>query len=232
MARIIYIHVPKCGGSSFSPALRMRYLTSQAAIALNQGDPRLSGTDRMLSDYSARRQELRAHVEAGKRLITGHVQYDPKLHEGAARRYRFVTMLRDPVDRFVSHYHYIQRKHPDPARAATLEGFLDTPDAHRLASQYLFYFGGHWQGPGINAGALTDRAIRNLARFDLVGDLSDPDAFLRGLRRLTLTPLIHLRRNVAPVPLSVPPKLRPRIEALCAADIAIYRSRIARRQAA
>ena len=232
MARIIYIHVPKCGGSSFAPALRLRYLTSQASIALNQGDPRLRGTDAILSDYGARRHELRAHVAAGKRLISGHVQYDPHLHEGAARNYRFVTMLRDPVDRFVSHYHYVQRKHPDPGRAATLEGFLDTPDAQRLASQYLFYFAGHWQGPGINIGALTVRASRHLARFELVGDLSDPDDILRGLRRLTLTPLVHLRRNVAPVPLSVPHKLRPRIEALCAADIAIYESRLAQRHAA
>lgn len=232
MARIIYIHVPKCGGSSFGPALRLRYLTSHASIALNEGNPRLSGTDRMLSDYSARRRALRTHVEAGKRLITGHVQYDAQLHEGAARNYRFVTILRDPVDRFVSHYHYVQRKHPDPGRASTLEGFLDTPDAQRLASQYLFYFGGHWQGPGVNTRALTDKAIRNLARFDLVGDLADSDAFLSGLRRLTLTPLLRLRRNVAPVPLSVPPKLRPRIEALCAPDIAIYQGCMARRQAA
>ena len=232
MARIIYIHVPKCGGSSFGPALRLRYLTSHACIALNEGDPRLTGTDRILSDYSARRRALRAHVEAGKRLIKGHVQYDAQLHEGAARDYRFVTMLRDPVDRFVSHYHYIQRKHPDPGRASTLEGFLDTPDAQRLASQYLFYFGGHWQGPGVNARVLIDRAIRNLTRFELVGDLASPEVFLSGLRRLTLTPLLHLRRNLAPVPLSVPTKLRPRIEALCAADIAIYQSQIARRHAA
>ncbi|MEL6619003.1 MAG: sulfotransferase family 2 domain-containing protein [Pseudomonadota bacterium] len=232
MPRIIYIHVPKCGGSSFGAALRLRYLASHGTITLNQGQPLLRGEARILSDYAARRRQLHRHVAMGKRLITGHVQYDPRLHAGSARAYRFVTLLRDPVDRFVSHYHYLQRKHPDPSRAGTLEGFLDTADAARLASQYMFYFAGAWQGPGRDVAALTARAIHNLAAFDLVGDLAAPEDFRRALRQLTFAPLPRLRRNVAPVPLSVPNRLRPRIEALCAPDIAIYESRFRRRTAA
>ena len=232
MAHIIYIHVPKCGGSSFGTALRLRYLMSQASITLNQGDPHRVGEDYILSDYWARSAQIRACVQARKRLITGHVQYDPDLHAGPARNYRFVTLLRDPVERFVSHFHYLQRAHPNPDRASTLQGFLDSADAQRLASQYAFYFAGQWVSATADTPALVRRAIGHLSCFDLVGDLSAPDDFLHGLRRLTGTPILRLRRNVAPAPPSVPAALLPRIEALCAADIAIYQSRFQRRVAA
>jgi len=141
-------------------------------------------------------------------------------------------MLRDPVERFVSHYNYLQRKHPNPKRANTLDGFLETADAARIAAQYMFYFAGHWQTPTTDTAALIDTAIKNLSRFDLVGDLAAPDVFARKLRHLTGTPLIRLRRNVAPVPITIPPHLCARIETLCAPDIAIYQSQFPQQIAA
>lgn len=232
MARIIYIHVPKCGGSSFGAALRLRYLSSQASISLNQGDPALEGAERIVDGYARRREELHLRVARGVRMISGHVQYDGALHDGAARSYAFVTLLRAPVARFVSHYNYLQRHHPNPDRPDTLAAFLDTPDAARLASQYLFYFAGQTQTPGTDPTPLIDQAITALGRFDVVGDLSAPQAFGQDLQRLVGTPLPRWKRNAAPAPTEVPDALRARIETLCAPDIAIYRAVLARRAAA
>lgn len=232
MPRIIYIHVPKCGGSSFGAALRLRHIASQATIRLGRGDPALQGEARILSDYARRQDDLRHRITAGKRVIAGHVQYDPDLHDGAASGYRFVTLLRDPVDRFVSHYHYLQRRHPNPARADTLAAFLKTQDARRLASQYLFYFAGKSQSTAPETALLVTRAIASLSRFDIVGDLARPDVFARDLRRLTGLPLLRWYRNAAPTPTRVPTSLRGEIEALCAPDIAIYQSRFPIRAAA
>lgn len=97
MHRIIYIHVPKCGGSSFGAALRPRHFMSQAVIDLHPGDPALPAERRLLADYARRRTQLHHLVHQKTRMISGHVQYDPQLHDGAARDYRFVTLLRDPV---------------------------------------------------------------------------------------------------------------------------------------
>ena len=58
MRRIIYIHVPKCGGSSFGAALRLRYFLSQAVINLDPGDPKQPAAPRMLADYARRRAQL------------------------------------------------------------------------------------------------------------------------------------------------------------------------------
>ncbi len=224
MTGLIYIHVPKCGGFSFGAALRLRFLTSQATIRLNQGDRSLTGEARILSDYAARRAEIRTHVEKGTRLIAGHVQYDPELHLGKARDYGFVTLLRDPVARLVSHYHYLQRKHPDQNRPATLDAFLETRDARRLATQYLFYFAGQSQVETHDCTPLISRAVRALSRFDLVGDLSDARACYADLRALTGGPLPFWHRNRAPGKPTVSSALRHRLEQICAPDIELYES--------
>lgn len=230
MRGIVYIHVPKCGGSSFGAALRLRFAFSQATIPLNLGDPALTGESRILSDYAARDAHLARLIARQTRCIAGHVRYNPALH--ARSRHDFVTLLRDPAERFLSHYRYLQRRHPDPARAQTLAAFLDTADARRLASQYLFHFAGHslTTCPDLSHALATARA--NLARFALIGDLARPRAFAQALRRFTGVPLPILHRNRAPVPLQMPPDLRRKIDALTAADRVLYDAARALPQAA
>jgi len=230
MQGILYFHVPKCGGSSFGAALRLRYFYSQASVSprntrgahYKKANP--ANTSRQISArYETRHLRLTHLLTQGTRCITGHMRYCPVLHDRLAVAYAHVTLLRDPVSRFVSHYRYLQRHHPDPNRAKTLEAFVDGPDAARLATQYLFYFGGATSGQE----QTIPRAKLALSRFDLVGDLGNPTGFLTALRQLVPGPLLHLHRNQAPPVPPISETLQARIKQICAADIAIYRAAMA-----
>lgn len=221
MKKLVYIHVPKCGGSSFAAALRLRFLARQRAVPLDMPvPPGLSGEDLIEARYHARGAALERLMRQGHRCITGHVQAtEERMRLGG---YRWITLLRPPEARFVSHYAYLQRTHPDPARPDTLEAFVETEDAARLASQYLFYFSGRSQARCGDVSAATARAVGCLRRFDLVGDLAQPEAFHQALSALVGGGVLRLHRNAAPKPMEVAPHLRRRIEALCAPDRAIY----------
>ncbi|OUS39060.1 hypothetical protein A9Q94_00460 [Rhodobacterales bacterium 56_14_T64] len=235
MQGILYFHVPKCGGSSFGAALRLRFFYSQASVSprdtpqahCKKANP--TNTSAQISArYETRHLRLTHLLTQGTRCITGHMRYCPDLHDRLATAYAHVTLLRDPVTRFVSHYRYLQRHHPDPNRAKTLDAFLDSPDAERIGSQFLFYFGG---ATSDQDQAIT-RANLALSQFDLVGDLGNPAGFLTSLRQLVPGPLLHLHRNRAPPVHPIPEALQARIEQICAADIAIYRAAMALPQAA
>jgi hypothetical protein len=232
MPRFVYIHVPKCGGSSFGAALRVRFILSQASISLNQGNPELSGNNYILSDYRARDVQLQKLMARKVKMISGHVRYGPASQKLAAQDYKYITLLRDPIERFVSHYNYLQRKHPSNGRPSTLAGFLDTQDAARLASQYLFYFAQGGQHYGMDTRQLIDRAITNLSSFSLVGNLSEPKEFAAGLERITGKYLPQWRRNSAPEPTTVPSNLLDHISTLCTADVKIYEAMQRKRLAA
>ncbi|SIT06272.1 Sulfotransferase family protein [Roseivivax lentus] len=239
MRRVVYIHVPKCGGSSFGAALRMRAFFSQTTIdiaatrkaALAQ-DPNLRGTALIRADYALREQALTRAILRGTKVIAAHALDAPDLRLGPGRSHLWVTLLRDPVTRFASHYHYLQRRHPDPARAPSLEAFSEGPDALRIGSQCLFYFSGDWARPGLDLAPQLDRARQALDAYDLVGRLEDAAPFRCDLARAVGTPLPFLTRNRAAAPFVLSAALRRRIEAVCTADLELFETQFPDRCAA
>ena len=230
MNSLVYIHVPKCGGTSFGSALRLRYFYSQATIALgdsravqNALAPGACGVARIKAEYDVRDVMLAQLMAQKYRCISVHARYHPGLHERYRTTSKFVTLLRHPVERFLSHYHYLQRHHPSTDRAATLDAFLDSQDAARLGAQYLFYFGRVLPFETNDVGQAVETAKTALGQFSLIGDLSRVRSFQKALNAMTGIPIPALRRNKAPVPRHPLDKdLLCKLTAICDPDIAIY----------
>ena len=230
MKGIINIHVPHSSDTRIGAALRFRYLHNNATIDTEISGksvqvlfPHTQGEARISAEYCQRGDELACLMTQQVQCISGQVRYNAELHK-RSKEYSFVTMLRDPVDRFMAHYRDLKRHYPDRHRPDTLEKFLETPEAARLASQYLFHFAGHSQNQTSNLTRSVLKAQYSLAQFDLIGDFSNPAEFARGLRRLTGGYLHWSRNNRAPHISVLPYSLRSKVAALCAPDLAIYQT--------
>ncbi len=95
---IIFLHIPKTGGRSLQNILLRRYSKDEAIV-----------------NAHGRLDEIAAWPEERKRRIRylqGHFIYGA--HAVLPQQCRYITMLREPVDRVVSHYYYIRRSvnHP------------------------------------------------------------------------------------------------------------------------
>ena len=199
--RIVFHHVPKCGGTSVGRALRRAYLLSQGTVtpdasmkafeAVRQGRPHLASAD--VSEL--REMMLLYMLYSDTRCVSAHIPFSDAAYRQFADRYLFVTLLRDPIDRFISNY-YWSHQHPGGVGhiAESLEDFLATPRARHLGSTYVRYFCGE------PAADFTEQhvaaAIANLRRMDCVGFLDEVGAFAAALRRLTGKRIAVGRENV------------------------------------
>jgi hypothetical protein len=100
-------------------------------------------------------------------LVFGHYQVTTRLMD-AHPEYEFVTMLRDPVARFISHFYYNQATQPAWAeRFTSIEEFISTADesAQNLGHTYVSHLG--LENPRTVDSIAS--AKRVLDRFILVG---------------------------------------------------------------
>lgn len=233
--RVVYHHVPKCGGTSIERALRRRYALSYATFPL---DPLYSAIEALrpgcsLAEADAESERIRevqllTLLNQDCRCIAGHVYFSEAAHRDFADRYHFVTTLREPVAFFQSFYgQMVSATEPRWQLRVGFEDFLETELAALFGKFYLLYFappgGGSLVG---NAEELT-RAKRNLAKCRVVGVLEDMDGFERRLRAALGVGLsighANKRRRAAPQHrVELTPAIRRKIEDLSAVNLELY----------
>jgi len=166
--RVFFPHVPKCAGTSVTSMIRESFdhMHSQS-IDLHQSALAASSIG---LDIMAQRKALVAYWMANDRpsLISGHCHCPPSLTKEFSSRWNFITVLREPTDRWISEFVFNTYKPPGDSWARNtlpLSKFLDTEKAIQMGRTIASYFG----APDADDNEKVLTATTNLKMFTLVG---------------------------------------------------------------
>jgi hypothetical protein len=174
---IAFVHIPKTAGTTLQSMLARQYSSEELHEVMMRGmswiAPRRRLMPRPLISFSKlHRLKSALHRPRELRLIHGH--FDLSIMRLLPAGARCFTLLRDPVERAISHYYHYRRMTADPVHALAMESSLaewvserglvemDNGQTRRLAGEMDRPFG------SVNA-EMLERAKSNLAGFAVVG---------------------------------------------------------------
>lgn len=204
----VFLHLPKCGGTSISSALQGvlgagvegfvdPVQTREWARYDLPGGKCAEGTDRL---FQVRLTLLRAHASRRIPFIYGHFPVDERLFGEPRHEYRWITVVRDPVDRLLSQFKYwTLTREPSAADSASSidrrwEAYLGSNLCHYHANLYSYYLGGHAVGfDADRVPEMQERAQTNVQAFDVSGCIENLKAFADTFENQT-GHSVHFRR--------------------------------------
>ncbi len=120
---LIFLHIPKTAGTTLNRIIEWQY----NPLSIFTMDPyRIRATPERLKQLSeARRRRLR--------MVRGHFYYG--VHEYLPQESTYITMLREPVARFLSAYYFLQRRPLHPMHRKVKSERIGVEDFIRLTPQ-------------------------------------------------------------------------------------------------
>ncbi|KQT85080.1 sulfotransferase family 2 domain-containing protein [Aurantimonas sp. Leaf443] len=232
----VFMHLPKCGGTSLSEGLyslvplnqKIGILDSASirrALSIKNADvndprPYHDEGDRTTEVMAFREMLLLMHLAHDCRLVHGHVLFSETAYRHFGDRYKFVTIMRDPIARTLSNY---KMASANGVFDGSLEAFVDSAMGRRMALHNLRYFSGQAEiAPGEEAGAM-ERAKAAMPKFSVIGFIEDQERFVEKFHDVFGSrPSIGHYNKGAEKPAPLDQGMRQRLEALCAPDIELY----------
>lgn len=231
MKNICFIHIPKCGGTSIRSSMKKNWLN----LILN----RKVSLDHIASSKAAesmgqdvlvfREELLRFYLFGDKsRYVFGHFRCTGQTRELFQDQWNFITLIRDPVKRWLSHYYfdrYRQENIDYNKHDLDLEDYINSDEGVRNARMYARHFSSYIYGQDIGEHHVAE-AINNILKFDVYGVLEHLDLFAKEYGKKVGKKLKIQVTNKNPKQdykkRPIPDELMNKVLELCKYDISIY----------
>jgi hypothetical protein len=206
--KIAFIHIAKCGGISVDTALRLALATNgqrridrdtiiASSIASFGGSINSLESSYKFSEYHAQHLSkiLTYYLQENWHYVSGHITINSKIIERFQNEYSFITILRDPVKRFISNYTFNKLTN---TKAIMLPNNLDTDNivqeaksillsrrGWQMANSPTMYLTGRYPINESDAVNMQQEVASNLSKFKVIGFLDNLDKFSDECQELT-----------------------------------------------
>lgn len=227
--KIAFIHVPKCGGLSINNALlrqcgfwnRLR----RKGIGRIFAAETKKGSEILNIPLQKYRREVLTYYLCNPYMfyVNGHVSVSDKIMDTFSKEWNFITLLRDPVDRWYSEYNYNRYKGFGHFQTdLELAKYVDSERGVECANTYINHFAGDYS----NKKDGLSKAKRNLKKFMVVGFLDNMKDFENKMKSTLNIELKVPHKNENPAPKQVrqniPDEIHQKVLEICKTDIEFY----------
>lgn len=211
LSKLVFIHVPKCGGISIRDSLNKKYQHSFYYLNAPQvykssklyfktqkehlNDQQFSERDLIKMAYGV---HLFNSVLKKQKCLSGHIACNRQMISTLKEmNYNFVTMIRNPIDRFFSLYFYnLYKKDDFGSTNLRFEEYLKSCSG----TTYVYYFGGYRADQRYDSDEAIANAVDNLKEFKVIGRLNKMDLFINEMKHKLGLSLEISKSNKSPAP--------------------------------
>lgn len=176
------------------------------------------------------RENVLLYFMAQKRTkyICGHFTFSETAYREFHGKHAFITVLRDPVKRWISSYFFNRHKDSDHRKIEEdITTHLRSAFGRSQGYEYVKFLGGANKSGEYTSGQSIDQAKRNLHKFDVVGFIEYQEDFLNRFENRFGVRLNLDWKNQSPVSTSyrnsiILPEIEDKIKTICEPDREIY----------